>query len=95
MVFCFFCMLTACKTDTESCRDFYSPGDSAIIVKYGDWDFIHEKTFYLCSCIWGKGNLTDYNHFIYKVNKNSVFPVGWKWRWPQANTDQVKAYPSI
>ncbi|MBN1798742.1 MAG: hypothetical protein JW822_09195 [Spirochaetales bacterium] len=49
----------------------------------------------MCNCIWGKGNLTDYNHFIYKVSKNTDFPVGWKWAWPRANADQVKAYPSI
>jgi hypothetical protein len=88
-------MLISCKTDSESCLEFNSLAESAAVVKQGDWDIILGRTFYVCSCIWGKGNITDYEHFIYKVRKNSDFPLGWKWDWPQKNTNQVKAYPSI
>jgi hypothetical protein len=56
---------------------------------------IHTNEFYVITCIWGKGRITKYEHFIYKVRKTAVFPVGWKWAWPKKNIYQVKAYPSI
>ncbi len=75
--------------------DTKSQNIKPVIIKYGYNDEIIIPPYRVLNGIWGRGDITDYEQYIFKMKENSQFPVGWKWRWPDNNEEIVRSYPCI
>jgi len=66
----------------------------ADVIKCVDSDKIKIDEFVLSNNVWRKGGVSNYAQCIFQIQKQSMFPFGWKWEWPSVGY-KVKAYPEI
>jgi len=66
----------------------------ADVIKCIDSIEIKLGEFILSNNTWNRGGVSNYAQCVFQIQKDSMFPFGWKWEWPLDGHD-VKAYPEI
>ena len=62
----------------------------AEVIKCLDFVEIKLGEFILSNNTWNRGSVINYDQCVFQIQKDSIFPFGWKWDWP-LDVDKVRA----